>query len=205
MPTSVPLLNRIRQIIWTAQFRRELSLLKRRRKYISLMEADNLGILYDASEEKNYTVVYHFVRTLMEQQKKVKALGFVNSTLIPHYCHPRLSFDYFTLKDLNWYKKPVGHFVKDFISNEFDMIINLDVNHLSQLTYITGVSIARFKVGRYNDGNKDCFDLMIDLKEPTSIEILLKEINHYLTILRPPETGPVRVKVPEVQEDSLLF
>ncbi len=169
------------------------------------MEAENIGILYDASEEKNYILVYTFVRTLMEQQKKVKALGFVNSNIIPHYCHPRLSFDYFTLKDLNWYKKPVGHFVKDFISNEFDMIINLDVNNLNQLTYITGVSIAHFKVGRYLDRNKDCFDLMIDLKEPSSIEILLKEINHYLTILRPPDTGPVRIKVPDVQEDSLLF
>ncbi|HOW24959.1 MAG TPA: hypothetical protein PK711_04750 [Bacteroidales bacterium] len=205
MPTSLPLLNRLRQFIWTAQFRRELSLIKRRRKYISLMEAENIGILYDASEEKNYILVYTFVRTLMEQQKKVKALGFVNSNIIPHYCHPRLSFDYFTLKDLNWYKKPVGHFVKDFISNEFDMIINLDVNNLNQLTYITGVSIAHFKVGRYLDRNKDCFDLMIDLKEPSSIEILLKEINHYLTILRPPDTGPVRIKVPDVQEDSLLF
>ncbi len=169
------------------------------------MDADNIGILYDASEEENYHVVYNFVRTLIEQQKKVKALGYVNETIIPHYCHPRLSFDYFTLKDLNWYKKPIGHFVKDFVSNEFDMVINLDVNNLNQLTYITGISAARFKVGRFNDGNKDSFDLMIDLKDPTNIEILLKEINHYLTILRPPDTGPVRVKVPEVKEDSLLF
>lgn len=205
MTKSLPLLNRIRQIIWTAQFHRELSLVKRQRKYISLMDADNIGILYDASEEENYHVVYNFVRTLIEQQKKVKALGYVNETIIPHYCHPRLSFDYFTLKDLNWYKKPIGHFVKDFVSNEFDMVINLDVNNLNQLTYITGISAARFKVGRFNDGNKDSFDLMIDLKDPTNIEILLKEINHYLTILRPPDTGPVRVKVPEVKEDSLLF
>lgn len=205
MPNSVSLLNRIRQIIWTAQFRRELSLTKRHRKYISLMDADNIGILYDASEEKNYDVVYNFVRILIEQQKKVKALGFVNNSIIPHYCHPRLSFDYFTLKDLNWYKKPVGHFVRDFISNEFDMIINLDVNNISQLTYITGVSIAHFKVGKFLEKNKECFDLMIDLKEQSSIETLLKEINHYLNILRPPGTGPVKMKVPEVQEDSLLF
>ncbi len=205
MPTSVPLLNTIRQMVWNTQFRREMSLSKRRRKYVSLMDADTIGILYDASEEKNYAVVYNFVRYLIEQQKKVKALGFVNSTLIPHYCHPRLSFDYFTLKDMNWYRKPVGHFVRDFISNEFDMIINLDVNDTPSLKYITGLSIAHFKVGRFHEKNKDCFDLMIDLKDPTDIEVLLKEINHYLSILQPPNSGPIKVNPVEEPEDSLLF
>jgi hypothetical protein len=85
------------------------------------------------------------------------------------------------------------------------MIINLDVNNHSQLTYITGVSIAHFKVGKFLEKNKECFDLMIDLKEPSDIEVLLKEISHYLNILRPPVTGPVKVKVAEEKEDSLLF
>ncbi len=205
MPNSVPLLNKIRRIIWNTQFRREMAHTKRHRKNINLMDAENIGILYDASEEKNYRVAYNFVRNLIEQQKKVKALGFVNNALIPHYCHPRLSFDYFTLKDLNWYKKPVGRFVKDFISNEFDIVINLDVHNVKYLTYITGLSISHFKVGRFHEKNKECFDLMIDLKEPADIEILLKEISHYLSLLTPPGNGKVRVKPAEVPEDSLLF
>lgn len=185
MPTSLPVVKHFQQLIWQLKFSRELKPLNRHRKYINLAGAENIGILFDASLEKNYLIVYDFARQLLDQQKKIKALGFINGMNIPHYCHPLLSFDYFTLKDLNWYKKPVSHFVRDFISLEFDIAINLDTSNIKYLTYVMGVSRSRFKVGKYHPENTKYLDLMIDVKDGGNVELLLKEITHYLTMLQP--------------------
>lgn len=188
MPTSLPVVKNLQHLIWQLEFRSELKRLNRYRKYTNLAGAESIGILFDASQEQNYLIVYDFARQLLDQQKKIKALGFINGTNIPHYCHPLLSFDYFTLKDLNWYKKPVSQFVRDFISLEFDIAINLDTNNIKYLTYVTGLSLSRFKVGKYRPENTKYFDLMIDVKDSGNIELLLKEITHYLTVLEPGKT-----------------
>jgi hypothetical protein len=184
MASSFQLFKKIRQIIWNFQFKRELAQVDRYKKYVHLKDAENIGILYDASNEENYKIVFEFIRNLTDQQKKCKSLGFVNNSVIPHYCHPRLSFDYFTLKDHNWYNRPVSVFVKDYIQNEFDISINLDIGHNRSLNYISGLSRAHFKVGRYHEDNTQLYDFMIDMKDPVSLESYIKELTHYLSILK---------------------
>jgi hypothetical protein len=204
MPISVRLLGKFKDMIWYFQFKRELAVVDRYKKYIHLDEAENIGILFDASNEENYKLAFNFARTLTNKQRKCKALGFVNNNTIPHYCHPRLSFDYFTLKDLNWYNKPVSPFVKDYIQTEFDISINLDIGNNNSLNYISGLSKAHFKVGRYNEKNTDLYDLMLDMKEPVELPLFITELNHYLAILKTSSRRKARKPAPS-DSDKELF
>ena len=37
---------------------------------------------------------------------------------------PMLQFDFFFLKDLNWYYKPQNYIIKNFLEKEYDILIN---------------------------------------------------------------------------------
>ena len=43
-------------------------------------------------------------------------------------------------------------------------------------------SIARFKIGQYEDGY-EIYDLMISLKKDKSLDKLMSEIKHYLQLI----------------------
>ena len=58
-------------------------------------------------------------------KKDVKALGFVNLKELTHHHMPMLQFDFFFLKDLNWYYKPQNYIIKNFVEKDYDILINL--------------------------------------------------------------------------------
>jgi len=179
--------NKIRLSIWNWHFSRELSKVQRKRQLFNLDNADEIGILFDASEKSGYDLVYRYIKDLQDKNKKVKALGFVNDIKIPHYCHPRLSFDYLTLNDLNWYYKPNNKFVTDFLKIDFDMCINFDKSDNMHLKYVAGLSKAKFKVGVYKESNEKYYDLMIKVKDSARLKDYINEVDHYISLLKSPE------------------
>jgi hypothetical protein len=150
---------------------------------MNLSDAKTIGIVYDASEEDKYSVVSDFVRYFQNNQKTVKALGFVNYNRLPHYCFPKLSYDYFTKRDLNWYFKPSTSRVKDFMNEEFDIVIDLCMHDCFPLNYVSGLSKAKFKVGRYGEKNSAIYDFMLNMNTTITLNDYMKEVIHYLSII----------------------
>jgi hypothetical protein len=177
------LIDNIKQSIGSYFFRREMMNLKRNRYVMNLSDAKTIGIIYDASEEDKYSVVSNFVRYFQDNQKTVKALGFVNYNRLPHYCFPKLSYDYFTKRDLNWYSKPTESRVKDFMNEEFDIVIDLCMHDCFPLSYIAGLSKAKFKVGRYDEKHSVIYDFMLNVNNNITLESYIKEVIHYLSII----------------------
>lgn len=90
----------------------------------NLQDARRIGILYMLEDVPDYERVSEFVTELQHEHKEVKALGFVkNKNLISRFL-PKLSFDFFSTKDLTWFYKPVHTTVRDFIEIEFDILIS---------------------------------------------------------------------------------
>ena len=94
---------------------------------------------------------------------------------------PMLQFDFFFLKDLNWYYKPQNYIIKNFIEKDYDILINLCDSRCIPIKYLAGSSRARFKVGKYEE-KLDLYDMMINVKGNT-IDELINEIYHYLNII----------------------
>jgi hypothetical protein len=168
---------------WSFYFQKEVEKLSRERKAYNLSDAKKIGVLYDASEEAIYKKVSDFVSYLQNQKKLVKALGYLNQKMTPHYCMPKLAYDFYSVKDLNWYYKPNNNFVKDFIEEEFDIVIDLNLNENLSSKYISGVSKAKFKVGIYDERNSDYYDMMIKVEDKNNLNEFIKQILHYLNIL----------------------
>ena len=171
----------IKQKVGDFFFKKELKSNPRQREVHNLHSAQSIGILYDATEREDMLKVSEFVNALFQTKKDVKALGFVNLKELTHHHMPMLQFDFFFLKDLNWYYKPQNYIIKNFVEKDYDILINLCNSTCIPVKYLAGISQAKFKVGKYEE-DIDLYDMMIDIKENT-LSALIKEVHHYLTVI----------------------
>tara|TARA_B100001175_G_C19202482_1_gene492024 strand:+ start:75 stop:626 length:552 start_codon:yes stop_codon:yes gene_type:complete len=163
-------------------FQRELRTNSRTKEVCNLDDAKSIGVLYDATTEEQIKMIQPFVSYFFDLKKDVKALGYVNANELS-YCHaPKLQYDFFYKKDLNWYYKPQNYIIDNFIRKEYDILINLCDSNIIPIKYLVASSIAHFKIGIYQE-NYEIYDLMISLKDDKSIEKLMDEIKHYINLI----------------------
>ena len=163
-------------------FQRELQTNSRIKEVCNLDDAKSIGILYDATSENQIKIIQPFVSYFFDLKKDVKALGYVNAKELS-YCHtPKLPYDFFYQKDLNWYYKPQNYIIDNFITKEYDILINLCDSTTIPIKYLVASSIAHFKIGIYEE-DYEIYDLMISLKEDRSMQKLIHEIKHYINLI----------------------
>ena len=163
-------------------FLKEVRTNNRIKSVYNLKDARSIGILYDATTENCIKKVQPFVSYFFDLKKDVKALGFVDANELS-YCHiPKLQYDFFYKKDLNWYYKPENYIIDNFIKKEYDILINLCDSSVIPIKYLVASSIARFKIGIYEE-DYEIYDLMISLKDDRSIQRLMTEIKHYINLI----------------------
>jgi hypothetical protein len=144
--------------------------------FYTIGEAKNIGIIYNATEYISFEIIKNLVKDLSKDSKKITVLGYVNSkNLIDNYLY-RKGFDFFSRNDLNWYFKPISQVVDQFIKEPFDLLINLSLDDHFPIRYITGISSATFKAGRYSPYDH-YLDFMIDIeKERRAMEHIQDEV-----------------------------
>jgi hypothetical protein len=173
----------VRSCIGNYYFRKELSKTGRDRKLINLQDARKIGILYNLDSVPDYEVVSDFVTQLQHERKEVKALGYVkNKNLVSRFL-PKLSYDFFSRKDVNWYFMPGQAKVRDFIAKEFDLLIDLSLKDNLPLKYISGLSMSLCRIGRFSEKNTDCYDFMIDIPQAATLKEYIRHITHYLNLI----------------------
>lgn len=180
---------KIRTIVGNYFLKEELLKTVRERKMTNLRDAKKIGILYTLDDVPGYDTVSEFVSRLQHDHKEVKALGFVKKKILVSRFLPKLSYDFFSVKDTNWFFKPIHTNVTDFIEKEFDILIDLSMKDSLPLKFISGLSMAHCRVGRFSEANRVCYDIMIDLTKPMSLNDYMLQIIHYLTVINNEERG----------------
>ena len=140
-------------------FQNQLKSNKRKKEICNLENAKSIGILYDATHEEQIQQIQPFVSYFFDLRKEVKALGYVNAKKLS-YCHtPKLQYDFFYLKDLNWYKKPQNYIIDNFIKKErvFNdlgkIVLNPELGrkntHDITVADLTGTGVQDTAIARY--------------------------------------------------------
>jgi|TARA_B110000967_G_C18806121_1_gene521137 hypothetical protein len=179
----IQFLEDIKHKIGQYVFQRDLKHNKRIKSVSNLDDSKSIGILFDATTKEQIKEIKPLVDYFFGMKKEVKAFGYVNSKNFDE-CHiPKLQYDFFNLKDLNWYYKPQNDYIKNFVKKEYDILINLSDSNCIPIKYLVASSVARFKVGKFEEGY-DIYDLMIKLdKKEDSMARLISEIAKYLKII----------------------
>lgn len=155
----------------------------RQRKMLGYHPAVSFGIMYDATSEDHYKHVTHLVRELQQDQKKVKTLGYVTVKKMPEHCFPKLTFEFCNSASFSWNQQPVAQNVKDFISGSYDVLIDLTPSYLHHIKYLSAVSVAKMRVGRYVEKYIEVYDLMLQVDDNNSIEETSGQVLHYLKMI----------------------
>ena len=172
----------IKQKVGKWVFLRELKNNKRLKSVCNLSDAKSIGILYDATTEKQISEIKPFVDYFFNLKKDIKALGYVNDKKYT-FCHtPKLQYDFFNRKDLNWYYKPQNYIIDNFIKKDYDILINLCDSSVIPIKYLVASSLAKFKIGIFEE-NYQIYDFMISLNEDKSVVKLMSEIKHYIELI----------------------
>ncbi len=176
-------LRKIKEFVGNYFLNRELKRFSRNKKLINYSDIKDIGILYTLDNDDTYNKVSDFVGKMKNDNKRPKALGFIKNKKISEKFLPKLSFDFFSENDLNWYKKPDNKYVKDFVNKEFDLLINIDFENIFPIKYITAKSKAHLKAGLYKEQNSKYFDLMIKMDKSKDFDEFFTQVIHYLSII----------------------
>ena len=167
------------------RFINEMKKINRNPEIVSFDEASKIGILYDATDERDSDSVKNYIKNIRANFKKdILAMGFVDRKETHKSQYAQFGLDFFTKKDLNFQMIPINPIVNNFINEKFDILINLNSGKCFPLRYISAMSKARFRVGRYSSSNTIYFDMMIKLNGEPPIRTVIEEIEHFLRLIK---------------------
>ena len=150
----------------------------------NLIEAKEIGLIFNASDPSIIEEVKKFVSSL-QASAHVFVIGYVNEKKVADINLLRSGFNFFSMANLTWFYKPDIPFIEDFLNRKFDILFDLDLENSYPLRYIATLSKAGMKVGRFFDGC-EYLDFMIKLEPNNSNQYLIEQSAYYLNMLRKP-------------------
>ena len=171
---------------WYGAWQLKRSDIEMRRKHqaFNLDTAKRITILFDGTKPEDIKLVKTLVGKLSNGKELVSALGFVDQKDKSFEHMSSLHFDFFSNEELNWFGKPQGMVIDNFLKEDFDILIDLTLTKFYPLTYLAVASPSKFKVGRTRS-DVDVFDLTIDPTKDQDLAVLIEQITHYLNRIKP--------------------
>ncbi len=145
--------------------------------------ANNIGIIYCADKPEEVELIKNYVQTLRNLGKQVKSLGFFNVKELPLGLNGSMMHQYYAMKELNWYFKPSSQFIDNFVNDEFDILMDFGAPTQLPIMYITSMSRAKCKIGKYLEKYVDFYDVMIEATENKKLDYVVQTTHDYMMVL----------------------
>jgi hypothetical protein len=157
---------------------------KRKIHYSHFGKVRKIGIVWDALRQEDLTSLSKFCQKMQERDIEVKIISFFPGKNLPDQYTAVRYLTFLKRKDLNLFYHPVSAETINFISNRFDVLIDMNFKKMFPLHYISSLSNAAFKVGLSEPESADTpFELMMELKRPVAIDNYLNQIITYLEMI----------------------
>ena len=165
---------------WQIQLReyflqKALSKLDSQRHPVPFEATQSVGVLFNATEQRQREQVTPFIDRLKKLGKKVTPISFFDSKQDVS----SFSFKGFNKKDIDWFGRPKKEVLEKYADKQFDILICIYQGECLPIEYIAALSKAHFRVGPFTE-NTYCYDLIIDTTKNNSVPHYLKEVEFYL-------------------------
>lgn len=155
----------------------------RKKKVYNIADARKIGIVYEVKDEAHFDHIHLFVDFLHDQGKHVKAIGYVESKELMGFLKHTKVYTYFDRTGTKWYLEPTDPNALNFEDEEFDILIDLTERDILPVQFVIALSMARFKVGRYDKVLHDFYDMAIKVEGEKPLKYIIAQMKHYLTII----------------------
>ncbi len=178
------LFKNIRLKIGKAFLLKKLKKTKRKVHYSDISLVKKIGIVWDASRTDDFAGLSRFYQKMHERNIEVKILGYFSGRDLPDQYTAIRYLTCIRKREISFFYHPVSSEAKTFISNRFDVLIDINFQKVFPLQIISSLSGAAFKVGLFDTENDDSpFDLMMEIKNPVNVENYLNQIIQYLEVI----------------------
>ncbi|MGZ3863908.1 MAG: DUF6913 domain-containing protein [Bacteroidia bacterium] len=160
---------------------KKLCAASRAKQFIKLSEAKKVGLLFDATDKEAFEIMKKFIQQLKENVKGVHAIGFVDDKITPNYSYVKSDIDLFNKKELKNGYQPLSLYIKTFIEDDKDILIDANIGGKLPLKYIAAASRAKCKVGMHTAANESLYDVLLATSPAQGLEFYLQQSLKYLT------------------------
>lgn len=178
------LFKNVRLKIGEAILTNKLARTKRKVFYSNIGLVQKIGIVWDASRSDEFACLSRFHQKMRERNIEVKILGYFPEKDLPDQYTAIRYLTCIKLQEINFFYFPIDPESNSFISNRFDILIDVNFKKIFPLRYISSLSNAAFKVGLFEPETAYTpFDLMMELKNPVDVDNYLSQVVQYLEII----------------------
>ena len=155
----------------------------RNKQFVKLSDAKTIGIIFEATDSDTFEIVKKFITQLKEYTKNVHAIGFIDEKLTPNYSYIKTDIDLFNEKELQQFYKPQSPYIKTFMDDEKDLLIDININQQIPLRFIAAGSKAKCKVGLHMSENEPLHDVLIATTTQQGLDFYLQQVIKYLGVV----------------------
>jgi len=153
--------------IYNRKLHREFQLREpiRKKHLTRFSEMKSCLVLFDASDEQNCMIMFSIIKELQDKDKNIRAVGYVPWKNNPHYCFPKLSFDYLNTKGISFAGIPKADFIQDILTLRFDLLLDFTKSVIPGMMYISALTNAGMKIARNRTEDEfftNVYDFIID-------------------------------------------
>ena len=177
------MLKNIKTRIGKFLLRRQLKHLKREKEFFNFETAQTCAVVYDATGRLDYDRVKELTKYLKDRKIRVLSIGYIDKPELYNQFKTQLEYRFFAKKDLNWHFKPDCLEVRNFLEEEFDVLINLCQEDCLPIKYIAGLSLSKCKVGPSGTDSNLFYDLIIDVGDKRTIDNFISNVKQYIDMI----------------------
>ncbi len=160
--------------------------------YSKIELVKSIGIVWDATNSDQFLSLSRFHQKMQERKIDIRILGYFPGKELPDRYTALRYLTCIRRKEVGAFFNPVSSESESFITQTFDILIDVNFKKVFPLYYITSLSNARFKVGLLTSDAPDTpFDLMMDIKSPVDIDDYLNQVIKYLEMINSGTVNPL--------------
>ena len=159
---------------------KKLCTASRNKQFVKLSDAKTIGVIFEATNNETFEIVKKFITQLKEYTKNVHAIGYVDEKITPNYSYIKTDIDLFNKKELKSFYQPQSPYIKTFIEDEKDLLIDINFNQKIPLRFITASSKAKCKIGIHVPENEPMHDILIATTPQQGLDFYLQQVVKYL-------------------------
>lgn len=147
---------------------------------VTYENARKIGILFDANKPEHVVRVNRFADNLKKPGLQIEMLGYIEKK-----GESVKDFKWFDKKEVSWTGIPKTSVPKDFISQEFDILINAWMEPNRSLQYISTFSNAKWRIAPYRESMENIAEFHISLKEgKDGYDDYFDQVDHFVRTIQ---------------------
>jgi len=150
------------------------------RNTVNYHQINQIGILFDLTEDVNPEPLTAFIKKLEFDHKKLKILTYFEHV----HSHPyKFYIDYFLKTDINWRGEINSPKMTQFLDTPFDFLFCIESETQPVFDIILSQTKANCRVGIFDEKRTNLFELMVENPNPKDVEYTLKQMLKYTKLL----------------------